>query len=134
MRCPPYKLGLSSPGRYPVEWNILVDPDVAGQSEHALGDDVAHDLVGAAFDAGSWRAQQHRLKFPGSFRILWSAQHTGRALQIQRIARDILDYRTRDQLADRILRSGTLALRQRRDRAHAGVFQPAGAHRPVGEL
>src|SRR6185437_5038728 len=54
-----------SSGRYLVERHILVDPDIAGQPEHALGDDVAHDLVGAAFDAGTWRAQQHRLEFSG---------------------------------------------------------------------
>jgi hypothetical protein len=38
--------------------------------EHALGDDVAHDLVGAAFDAGAGRAQQHRLEFAGGFGVL----------------------------------------------------------------
>src|SRR5579864_4022824 len=57
----------SSPslGRDLVERYVLVDPDVAGQPQHALGDDVAHDLVGAAFDAGAGRAQQHRLEFAG---------------------------------------------------------------------
>src|SRR5215813_10134955 len=54
----------ASLGRYLVERHVLVDPDIAGQPEHALGDDVAHDLVGAAFDAGAGRAQQHRLEFP----------------------------------------------------------------------
>src|SRR5438132_5882368 len=32
---------LSSLGRYLVERNILVDPDIAGQSDHAFGNDVA---------------------------------------------------------------------------------------------
>src|SRR4051794_8206799 len=117
-----------SPGRYLVEGNILVDPDVAGQSEHALGDDVAQNFVGAALDAGSWRAQQHRLKFSGGFRILRPAQHAGGTLQIQRIGRDILDHRARHQLADRILRPRTLALRKRRDRAEARILEAAGAH------
>src|SRR5260370_4243953 len=121
-----------SPRRYLVERNILVDPDIAGQPEHALGDDVAHDLVGTAFDARSRRAQQHRLEFSGGFRILRSAQHAGRALQVERVGCDILNHRTRHQLANRILRPRTLALRQRRDRAHAGVFQPARLHRPAG--
>src|SRR4051812_36434255 len=34
-----------------VERHVLVHPDIAGQPEHALGDDVAQDLVGAAGDA-----------------------------------------------------------------------------------
>src|ERR1700724_382191 len=134
IRCPPYKLGLSSVCRYLVERNVLVDPDIAGQSEHAFGDDVAHDLVGAAFDTGAGRAQQHRLEFSGGFRILQPAQQTRRTLQIQRESRNILDHRSRHQLADRILRSRAFAFRQRGDRAHAGVFEPAGARRPVGEF
>src|SRR5665647_77589 len=132
-RCPPYELGLASLGRYLVERNVLVDPDVAGQAEHALGDDVAHDLVGAAFDPGAGRAQQHRLEFAGEFGVFGSAQHARRALQVERVCCDILDHRTGYQLADRILRPRPLALRQRRDRAHAGVFQPARLHRPVGQ-
>src|ERR1700744_5026946 len=74
LRCanPPYDSSCSSLGRYLVERHVLVDPDVAGQTEHALGDDVAHDLVGAAFDAGAGRAQQHRLEFAGE---LLAAQH-----------------------------------------------------------
>src|SRR6516164_11065214 len=50
---------------YLVERHVLVDPDIAGQAKHALGDDVAHDLVRAALDAGTGRAQQHRLEFSG---------------------------------------------------------------------
>src|SRR6202521_1391169 len=46
---------LPSFGRYLVEWYVLVDPDVTGQTKHALGDDVTHDLVGAAFD----RSEEH---------------------------------------------------------------------------
>src|SRR5579864_8410371 len=38
------------PGRDLVERHVLVDPDVSGQAQHALGDDVAQDLVGAAGD------------------------------------------------------------------------------------
>src|SRR6267378_6810224 len=102
---------LSSLGRYLVERHVLVDPDIPGQTEHALGDDVAHDFVGAAFDAGSGRAQEHGLEFPAGFRLLGSAQHSGCALQVERVSCDILDHRTRDQLADRILRSGAFALR-----------------------
>src|ERR1700733_5285064 len=79
----------SSPGRYLVERYVLVDPDIAGQSEHALGDDVAHDFVGATFDPGAGRAQQHRLKFSGSFRVRRPAQPARRALQVERIGRDI---------------------------------------------
>src|SRR6266704_1918335 len=112
-----------SPGWYLVERDVLVDPYIAGQAEHPLGDDVAHDLVGAAFDPGTGRTQQHRLEFAERFGVLWPAQHAGRALQIQRIGRHVLDHRACDQFADRILRSRALALRQRRDRAHAGVFQ-----------
>ena len=59
----------ASLGRDLVERHVLVDPDIAGQAEHALGDDVAHDLVGAAFDAGAGRAEQHRLEFAGQFRL-----------------------------------------------------------------
>src|SRR5262249_35206492 len=54
-------------GRNLVERHVLVDPDVAGQAKHALGDDVAHDLVGAALDAGAGGTQQHRLEFSGDF-------------------------------------------------------------------
>src|SRR5882757_3713663 len=67
----------SSPGRYLVERHVLVDPDIAGQAEHALGDDVAHDLVGAAFDAGAGGTQQHRLEVSGGFRVFRPAQHAG---------------------------------------------------------
>src|ERR1700675_779673 len=76
---------LSTLGRYLVERHVLVDPDIAGQAEHALGDDVAHDLVGAAFDPGAGRAQQHCLEFPGGLRIRGAAQHAGGALQVQRV-------------------------------------------------
>src|SRR5580693_8825864 len=96
-----------SPRRYLVERHVLVDPDVAGQTEHALGDDVAHDLVGAAFDAGAGRAQQHRLEFSARLGVLYPAQHTGGALQIKRVSCDILDHGARDQLADRVRRSRT---------------------------
>ena len=45
----PTKCSLSSPlGRDLVVRHVLVDSDIAGQAEHALGDDVAQDLVGAA--------------------------------------------------------------------------------------
>src|SRR3954452_2332358 len=44
---------LSSVGRYPVERHVLIDPYIARQAEHALGDYVAHDLVGAALDPGA---------------------------------------------------------------------------------
>src|ERR1700735_5415121 len=107
----------SSPGRYLVERYVLVDPDIAGQSEHALGDDVAHDLVGTAFDPGTGRAQHHVMEFSGNFRVLRSTQHARGTLQVQRIGRDVLDHGTCDQFTDRILRSRPLALRQRRDRA-----------------
>src|SRR3954465_9386633 len=36
---------LSSLGRYLVERHVLVHSDIAGQTEHAFGDDVAHDLI-----------------------------------------------------------------------------------------
>src|SRR5215468_6222184 len=68
-------------GRDLIERHVLVDPDVAGQAKHALGDDVAHDLVGAAFDPGAGRAQEHRLEFSGDFRILRAGDDAGRALQ-----------------------------------------------------
>src|SRR4029077_1926825 len=97
-------------GRYLVERHVLVDPDIAGQTKHALGDDVAHDLVGAAFDPGARRTQQHRLEFAGDLGVLRPAQDAGGALQVQRIHRDFLDHRTRHQLADGVLRTRTLAL------------------------
>src|SRR6185312_140482 len=43
--------GSSSLGRDLVERHVLVDPDIAGQTQHALRDDVAQDLVGTAGDA-----------------------------------------------------------------------------------
>src|SRR3954470_14253263 len=117
-----------------VERDILVDPNVPGQPEYAFGDDVPHDLIGSAFDPRARRTQQHGLEFPRGFGVLRPAQHACGTLQIERIGRYILNHRTRDQLADRILRPRTVAFRERRDRAHAGVFQAAGAHRPIGEL
>src|ERR1700704_2221256 len=116
----PFALSGASLGRNLVEGYVLVDPDVTGQPKHAFGNDVAHDLVGAAFDAGARRAQQHRLEFSGGLRVFRPAQHAGRALQVQRIGRDILDHGARDQLADGIFRPRPLALRQRGDRAKAG--------------
>src|SRR5664279_5634988 len=55
----------ASLGRYLVERHVLVHTNVAGQPEHALGDDVAHELVGAALDPCAGRPQQHRLEFAG---------------------------------------------------------------------
>src|ERR1700722_17297171 len=55
----------ASLGRNFVERDILVDPDVAGQAEHALGDDVAEDFVGAAGNAHRRRRQQHGLELAG---------------------------------------------------------------------
>src|ERR1700751_4074908 len=104
----------SSPGRYLVERQILVDPDIAGQPEHPFGDDVAHDLVRAAFDAGAGRPQEHRLEFSGEFG-LGPTQDSGGTFEIEREHRALLDHRARNQLADGILRSWTRALRQRRD-------------------
>src|SRR5665213_629214 len=101
----------SSLGRYLVERHVLVDPDIAGQSEHPLGDDVAHDLVGAAFDPGAGRAQQHGLEFSGDLGVLGSAEHAGGALQIERVGRDVLHHRPRHQLADGIFRTRPLAFR-----------------------
>src|SRR5689334_21217220 len=89
----------ASLGRYLVERHVLVDPDIAGQAEHALGDDIAHDLVGAALDAGAGLPPQYRLEFAGELRPL-AAEHTGRTLQIHRVHRDILHHRPRHQLAD----------------------------------
>src|SRR5437868_10784873 len=91
-------LSSASLGRNLVERNILVDADIAGQTQHAFGDDVAHDFVGAAFDPGSGRAQQHRLKFSRGFGIFGAAQYAGRALQVQRISRDILKDRKSTRL------------------------------------
>src|SRR5512140_1171807 len=61
----PFALSGAPLGRYLVERHVLVDADIAGQPQHALGDDVAHDLVGAAGDAGAGRAQQHLLELAG---------------------------------------------------------------------
>src|ERR1700710_54515 len=45
----PFALALrASLGRNLVERHVLVDPDIAGQAKHALGDDGAHDFVGPA--------------------------------------------------------------------------------------
>src|ERR1700744_403286 len=101
---PSYGSSPSSLGRYLVERHVLVDPDIAGQAKHALGDDVAHDLIGAAFNAGTGRAHQHRLEFAGELGAL-AAQHAGRTFQVHRIHRDVLDHRAGDELADGILRS-----------------------------
>ena len=54
-------------GRDLVERHILVDADVTGQAKHALGNDVAQDLVGAAGDAYRWRTQQHLLELAARF-------------------------------------------------------------------
>src|SRR5581483_11271025 len=37
--------------------DVLVDPDLRGEAEHALGDDVAQDLRGAALDRVALGAQ-----------------------------------------------------------------------------
>src|SRR5215475_7540347 len=79
-------------GRYLVERHVLVDSDIAGQTQHAFGDDVAHDLVGAALDAGARRAQQHRLEFSGNLGVIRTADDAGGALQVERIHRDLLDH------------------------------------------
>src|SRR6478736_2633767 len=60
----------ASLGRNLVEGYVLVDSDITGQTKHAFGNDVAHDLVGAAFDAGTGCTQQHRLEFSGDFGVL----------------------------------------------------------------
>ena len=48
----------SAPGRDLVERRVAIDADVAGQTEHALRDDVAQDLVGAARDAQARRVEE----------------------------------------------------------------------------
>src|SRR5579863_7247881 len=45
-----------------IERQVLVDAHVAGQAQHALGDDVAQDLVAAAGDAQRRRIEQRLLE------------------------------------------------------------------------
>src|SRR4029077_13394729 len=66
--------------RYLVERHVLVDPDVAGQAEHALGDDVAHDFVGPPSAPRAGAPQQHRWNFAGGFRSLRTAEPPRRTL------------------------------------------------------
>src|SRR5271166_5781340 len=47
---------LASSGQV-LPWDILVDPGLGRQAEHALGDDVAEDLRGAALDRVTAGAQ-----------------------------------------------------------------------------
>src|SRR5437588_5378924 len=90
MRCSFRACLRASLGRNFVERHVLVDPDIAGQAKHAFGDDIAHDFVGTALDAGTGRTQQHRLEFSGNFGVFRPAQHAARALQVERVHRDVL--------------------------------------------
>jgi hypothetical protein len=86
------------------ERQVLVDPHVGRQAEHALGDDVAQDLVGAAGDARGRRAAAH----PGTARRRRRRVHHGAGLAR---AGPCANARSPaawagDQLADRGLRAG----------------------------
>ena len=107
----------------------------AGQAQHALGDDVAQDLVGAALDAGGRRAQQHGLEAAAARRrSSGSVMITGLVLQLLGEHGDVLHGRAGHQLADRVLRPRRLAAREGGDGAEAGVLQPGGAHGPGRQL
>ena len=74
---------LSSLNRNLVERHVLVDADVAGQTQHALGDDVAQDFIGAAGDPHRGRTQQHLLELPAHLFLGSAGKDTGRAFEIR---------------------------------------------------
>jgi hypothetical protein len=71
---------------------------------------TAQDFVGAAGDTHRRRTEQHLLELAARLFLVTAGGDTGRAPQIHRIACNVLRIAPRDQLADGIFRSRSLAL------------------------
>src|SRR5580693_9312658 len=123
---------LLSPTRQFVERHVLVDADVLRQTEHALGDDVAQDLVGATGDAKTRRRQPAALEETVHRRI-FALQDSGFAFELHRERAQILKLRRDDDFRDRRFRSRLLAARERSHGAEGGVAKPGRLHIPVGD-
>src|SRR6185312_13236000 len=76
-----------------VERDALVGADVGGQAEHALGDDVAEDFVGAALDPHRGRAHEDALEARRRLGPRRVEQDAGLALQVEREHGDLLQHR-----------------------------------------
>ena len=114
--------------------SVLVDAHVGRQAQHALGDDVAHDLVGAAGDARGRRRHQGLLEHRGERRQLRVGEDAALLHQVHGEGGDVLQLGAVDQLADRGFRPRRLAARQRRHGAEVRVLEALARHVPVGEL
>src|SRR5262249_20903164 len=117
-----------------AEGAVLVDADLRGQPQHALGDDVAQDLVGAAGDAHPRRAEVSLLPERLLRREPGVDDRAHRALELPREPRDLLPERRPAGLAHRALGPGRRAAGERRERAVARVLEALRAHVEVGEL
>ena len=94
-----------------LEGDLLVQARFRWQSQHALGDDVAQDLVRAAGDSQARNAEELRL--PGrvvrrELRIVESARH---ARELHAELRHVLEQDAAHELAEAGLRAGRLSLR-----------------------
>src|SRR5262249_56700684 len=111
-----------------AEGAVLVDADLRGQPQHALGDDVAQDLVGTAGDAHPRRAEVGLLPERLLRRERGVDDRAHRALELHREPGDLLAERSPDGLADRALGPGRGAAGARPERAVARGLEALRAH------
>ena len=93
-----------APRRDVAERHVLVDAHVLRQAEHAFGDDVLHDLVGAAGEAQGGRIEQRFLEDAGDRHVL-AHRRAGHADQVEAVRQDVLQLVRRHHLDDRRFRT-----------------------------
>src|SRR5258708_9218410 len=115
-----------------VERHVLVDPDVGRHAQHALGHDVAQDLVGAAGDAEARAADPLRLEARGMRHVF--LHDAARAHQLHGEGAHVLHLGRRHDLDDRRFGARRLALGERGERAIARQLQALLLDVPVADL
>src|SRR4030095_3514327 len=113
---------LASGARHVLPGHVLVDARLAGQTQHAFAEDVAHDLRGAPLDRVRARAQEPVLRLileaPGALGRLTQLvarleREAARAEHVDRGLPEVfIDLRHRE-LRDRSLRAGVAGLLRR---------------------
>src|SRR5262249_33223630 len=115
-----------------IERTVAGYPHVVGQAQHALGDDVAQNLVRARGDADARRGEQRFLEGSPQGRRVLVHDHAAHVEEIHGEGGDLLRLGRVDELADGILRPRRLPAGERGHGAEARKPYPLRLHVEVG--